>query len=69
MPKIIRFHQLAARKFSGLRRLSRSQPSKGEVRIRVQASGLNRAESVYMRGRYFEQHSFPPASDTRSRAW
>ena len=35
------------------------QPSKGEVRIRVQASGLNRAESVYMRGRYFEQPQLP----------
>jgi NADPH:quinone reductase-like Zn-dependent oxidoreductase len=59
MPKIIRFHQLGGPEILRFEEAEPQHPGKGEVRIRVQASGLNRAESVYMRGRYFEQPEFP----------
>jgi NADPH:quinone reductase-like Zn-dependent oxidoreductase len=35
------------------------QPGEGEVRLRVQAVGLNRAEAIYMRGYYFEKPQLP----------
>ena len=35
------------------------QASKGEVRLKVQAVGLNRAESMFIRGQYLEPPNFP----------
>ena len=35
------------------------QPGKGEVRIKVQAVGLNRAEALFIRGHYLEQPKLP----------
>lgn len=35
------------------------EPGENEVKLRVQAIGLNRAELVYMAGRYFEQPAIP----------
>ena len=35
------------------------QPGKGEVRLKVQAVGLNRAESMFFRGQYVEPPRFP----------
>jgi len=37
------------------------EPGKGELRIRVEAIGLNRAEALYRAGFYFYQPSFPSA--------
>ena len=37
------------------------EPGKGEVRIRVEAIGVNRAEALYRAGFYFYQPSFPSA--------
>lgn len=34
------------------------QPGKGEVRLKVQAVGLNRAELMFMRGQCVEHRSF-----------
>jgi len=59
MAKIVRFHQLGGPENLRIEELPRQQPGKGEVRLRVLASGLNRAESVYMRGRYFETPQLP----------
>ena len=36
-----------------------AQPGKGEAKLRVQAVGLNRAEAIYIRGRYLEQPQLP----------
>ena len=35
------------------------EPGKGEVRLKVQAVGLNRAESMFFRGQYVEQPKLP----------
>jgi NADPH:quinone reductase-like Zn-dependent oxidoreductase len=59
MPKIVRFHQLGGPENLRIEEAPSQQPGKGEVRLRVEASGLNRAESVYYHGRYFEMPQLP----------
>ncbi len=61
MPKIVRFHQLGGPENLQLEDLPSRQPGPGEVRLRVQALGLNRAEVMFMRGAYLE----PPALPSR----
>lgn len=59
MPKIVRFHQLGGPETLKIEDLPSQSPGKGEVRLRVQAVGLNRAESMFYHGRYLEQPQFP----------
>lgn len=59
MPKIVRFHQIGGPENLKLEDAPSAQPGKGEVRLRVQAAGLNRAEAMYFRGMYFEQPQLP----------
>jgi NADPH:quinone reductase-like Zn-dependent oxidoreductase len=59
MPKIIRFHSIGGPENLKLEDLPSRQPGEGEVKLRVQAVGLNRAESGFMRGRYFETPELP----------
>ncbi len=47
MPKIVRFHQTGAADFLKLEDLPLSEPGKGEVRLKVDAIGLNRAEVMF----------------------
>lgn len=59
MPKIVRFHQLGGPENLRLEDAPSQQPGEGEVRLRVEAVGLNRAESMYMHGHYFEEPQLP----------
>ena len=59
MPKIVRFYQLGGPENLKLEEVPDQQPGKGEVRLRVQAAGLNRAESMFYHGQYLEQPKFP----------
>jgi NADPH:quinone reductase-like Zn-dependent oxidoreductase len=59
MPKIIRFHSLGAPENLKLEELPLRAPGEGEVKLRVQAVGLNRAELVFMQGFYLEQPALP----------
>jgi NADPH:quinone reductase-like Zn-dependent oxidoreductase len=59
MPKAIRFHQLGGPENFVLEDLPSREPGKDEVKLRIEAVGLNRAESAYMRGYYFEQPVLP----------
>jgi NADPH:quinone reductase-like Zn-dependent oxidoreductase len=59
MPKAIRFHKLGGPENLVLVTLPPRQPGNGEARLRVTAVGLNRAESLFMRGQYFEQPVMP----------
>jgi NADPH:quinone reductase-like Zn-dependent oxidoreductase len=59
MPRIIRFYQLGGPENLKLEDAPSRQPGPGEVRLRVQAVGLNRAEALFMRGQYFEQPHLP----------
>jgi NADPH:quinone reductase-like Zn-dependent oxidoreductase len=59
MPKIVRFHKLGGPENLTLDELPSQQPGEGEVRLRVQALGLNRAESMFYHGKYLEQPVLP----------
>jgi NADPH:quinone reductase-like Zn-dependent oxidoreductase len=59
MPKIVRFHNIGGPENLRLEDIPSQQPGEGEVKLRVQAVGLNRAESGFMRGYYFETPALP----------
>jgi NADPH2:quinone reductase len=59
MPKVVRFYELAGPEALKFEEQPIRQPKAGEVRIRVQAVGLNRAEALYTRGQYLEQPRLP----------
>jgi NADPH:quinone reductase-like Zn-dependent oxidoreductase len=59
MPKIIRFHQLGGPEVLQLEDAPVQEPGRGEVRLKVQAVGLNRAEALFARGFYLEQPKLP----------
>jgi NADPH:quinone reductase-like Zn-dependent oxidoreductase len=59
MPKIVRFHQVGGPEVLKLEELPAPQPGKGEVRIKVEAIGLNRAEVMFRSGQYLYQPEFP----------
>lgn len=59
MAKIVRFHTLGGPENLQLEELPSRKPGEGEVKLRVNAVGLNRAELLFMQGRYFEQVELP----------
>jgi len=59
MPKAVRFHQLGGPENLVIEELPAREAEAGEVKLRIQAVGLNRAESMYYHGRYMEQPVLP----------
>jgi NADPH:quinone reductase-like Zn-dependent oxidoreductase len=59
MPKVIRFHETGGPEVLQFEEVPLQQPGKGEVRIKVQAIGLNRAESMFYHGQYLYQPKLP----------
>ena len=59
MPKIVRFHQLGGPEVLKIEELPSNQPGENEARLRVQAIGLNRAESMFYHGQYLEEPQLP----------
>jgi NADPH:quinone reductase-like Zn-dependent oxidoreductase len=59
MPRIVRFHAVGGPEVLRIEEEAPKQPGKGEVRLKVQAVGLNRAESMFIRGQYLEPPKFP----------
>jgi NADPH:quinone reductase-like Zn-dependent oxidoreductase len=59
MPKVVRFHQLGGPEALTFEDQPSRTPKTNEVRIRVQAVGINRAEALYTRGQYLEQPRLP----------
>jgi NADPH:quinone reductase-like Zn-dependent oxidoreductase len=59
MPKVVRFHQTGAADVLQLEDLPTVDPKAGQVRIQVQAVGLNRAEVMFRTGQYLEEPKFP----------
>ena len=59
MPKIIRFHETGDAGVLRIEELPLTDPGEGEVRLRVEAIGLNRAEVMFRRGQYLETPGFP----------
>ena len=59
--KIVRFYKLGGPEVLKIEDAPLRQLSKDEVRLRVQAMGLNRAEILFMHGHYFEPTQLPAA--------
>jgi NADPH:quinone reductase-like Zn-dependent oxidoreductase len=59
MTKVVRFHELGGPDVLRIEDLEIGNPGPGEVRIRVEAVGLNRAEAMYRAGRYPVEPQLP----------
>jgi len=59
MPKIVRFHETGNAYVLRIEELPLSEPKEGEVRLKVEAIGLNRAEIMFRQGMYLETPEFP----------
>ena len=59
MTRTIRFHQLGGPDVLQIESLDVGQPGPGEIRIRVETIGLNRAEASFRAGRYLETPVLP----------
>ncbi len=59
MPRIVRFHETGGPEVMQLEELPSRDPGENEVRIRVRALGLNRAEAMFRNGMYLEAPSLP----------
>lgn len=60
MVKIVRFYEFGDANVLKLEELPLPEPDKGEVRIKVEAIGLNRAEVAFREGQYIENvENFP----------
>ncbi len=59
MAKTVVFHELGGPEQLKFEDQATRAPGEGEVKLRVEAVGLNRAELMYMGGHYMEQPQFP----------
>ncbi len=59
MTRIVRFHELGGPEVLRFEEDAPRDPAKGEVRVRMQALGLNRAELLFMQGQYLVQPKLP----------
>ena len=59
MPRIVRFHTLGGPESLRIEETPSQKPGKGEVTLKVQAVGLNRAESAFYHGQYLEEPRLP----------
>lgn len=59
MTRVIRFHEHGGPEVLRIEHVQVPQPAHGEVRIRVKALGINRAEALIRAGRYIESPTFP----------
>src|ERR1041385_947409 len=57
--RTVRFNQLGGPEVLRIEELPVAEPQTSEVRIKVQAIGLNRAEVMFRTGQYLEQPEFP----------
>ncbi len=59
MTQAVRFHTLGGPEVLAVEEVTVRPPGVGEVALKVEAVGLNRAESMYFHGQYFEQPALP----------
>jgi NADPH:quinone reductase-like Zn-dependent oxidoreductase len=59
MAKTVRFHQLGGPEVLKVEDVEIGEPGKGELQLRVDAIGLNRAEALFRAGVYFYQPTLP----------
>jgi hypothetical protein len=67
MVKVVRFHETGGPEVLRIEDLPPREPWPGEVRLRVEAIGLNRAEALFRSGQYLDAAKFPARSVHRGR--
>lgn len=59
MTRVVRIHQTGGPEVLRLEQLGVGQPGAGELRVRIEAIGLNRAEAAYRAGQYLRTPRLP----------
>ena len=59
MTRVVRFHECGAPEVLKIEDLDVGEPGPGELRVAIEAIGLNRAEAAFRSGRYIEQAKLP----------
>lgn len=59
MTRVVRFHEIGGPEVLKLEDVTLPAPTEGELRVRIEAIGLNRAESMFRSGVYLETPVFP----------
>jgi NADPH:quinone reductase-like Zn-dependent oxidoreductase len=59
LPKIVRFHETGEADVLKLEETALQEPGQGEIRLKVEAFGLNRAEVLFRQGLYLEAPELP----------
>ncbi|MGA2403506.1 MAG: alcohol dehydrogenase catalytic domain-containing protein, partial [Syntrophobacteraceae bacterium] len=59
MPKIVRFYETGGAEVLKVEESPLVEPGEGEVRLAVEAIGLNRAEVMFRLGQYLENPELP----------
>ena len=59
MPQIVRFHETGDADVLKIEDLPLTEPCEGEVRLKVEAISLNRAEVMFRQGQYLEDPILP----------
>lgn len=59
MVKVVRFHEAGGPEVLCIEDLPPTRPGPGELRMRVEAIGLNRAEALFRSGQYLEAPTYP----------
>lgn len=59
MTRVVRFHEVGGPDVLKIEELPIADPGPGEVRLKVKAIGLNRAEIAFRSGRYLERPKLP----------
>jgi NADPH:quinone reductase-like Zn-dependent oxidoreductase len=57
--RVVRFHELGGPEVLRIESLDVPAPGAGEVLVRMEAIGLNRAEAMFRQGQYFETPALP----------
>ena len=59
MTRVVRFHEIGGPEVMRFEDIDIGAPGRGEMRVRVEAIGLNRAEAGFRAGRYLEAPQLP----------
>ena len=59
MTRVVRFHETGGPEVLKIQNVDLRAPGEGELRVRVEAIGLNRAEAMFRSGAYLEAPVFP----------
>jgi NADPH:quinone reductase-like Zn-dependent oxidoreductase len=59
MARVVRFHRTGGPEVLQIEDIEVGDPGPGEVKIRVEAIGLNRAEAMFRSGTYLEEPRLP----------